>query len=680
MSGIATGYDTAQLIEQLIAVERRPVIALQQKQAKIKTKTDAWKDISSRLSNLRSRAAALKSPSIYNARSVSSSSDKALAATAGTQASPGTYKVWVDRLATSTVVTGASRLGRDVDLNVKLSDAGFATTPTAGTFTINGVQVRIDADTVLSDGVDDASSSSVIGKINNSDAGVTASVLNNKLVIVSKTEDPVRLGSGGDTSNFLTAARLLGVESGTSVTSQGIIGVVKSTTVLDKARLASTLNHSVTGGVVEGAEQGKLKTALGVGESVTFSYHGIEYTAQLAGGDDMAAIASDLEEKMNAAAGLDLGTIRVRTSGLDAPGNDRFVVTDTATPAGAVEQSFTFSAAPAALGLTDADGASRKGLIKINGVAIEFDRSTHAVQDIINRINASSANVSASYDALEDRMNVAAKYTGGLEVSFEDIGGNFLELAGLVDAQQDHGQNALFRIEGINGGEQLSSASNTVSDILSGVTLNFKEQSTDPVTVIVTHNIDSAMGTVRAFVDQYNSLLDLMATQTAYNKESETAGVMQGNSTVRNIQQNLRKMTMDPSLLAIGISTGAPGKGDGKSAQLKIDEEMLRKAIAENPEAVSELFGDEAAGFSVKLESYIDDLIKGTNAVIPKTQELMNDQTKQISDRIADIERRLDKRKESLVRQFTQMEKALASMQQQSAWMNAQFSSLGLGV
>ncbi len=145
ISGISTGYDTAQLIEQLMAVERRPVLLMQKQQSQIKTRSDAWRDVASRLSSLKSKAAALKSTSVFNVKSVTSSADKTVSAAADSAAAAGTYKVWVDRLATATRATGAAELGRGLDMGAKLAEAGFSLTPTAGTFTINGVQIRIDA-------------------------------------------------------------------------------------------------------------------------------------------------------------------------------------------------------------------------------------------------------------------------------------------------------------------------------------------------------------------------------------------------------------------------------------------------------------------------------------------------------------------------------------------------------
>ena len=84
-------------------------------------------------------------------------------------------------------------------------NAGFATQVTSGTFTINGVQLTINANTdTLGD---------VIAQINSSSAGVTATynAETSSLSLTSKTAGPqtILLGAGSDTSNFLKAAGFL---------------------------------------------------------------------------------------------------------------------------------------------------------------------------------------------------------------------------------------------------------------------------------------------------------------------------------------------------------------------------------------------------------------------------------------------------------------------------------------
>ncbi len=79
----------------------------------------------------------------------------------------------------------------------------------------------------------------------------------------------------------------------------------------------------------------------------------------------------------------------------------------------------------------------------------------------------------------------------------------------------------------------------------------------------------------------------------------------------------------------------------------------------------------------MQYEKYIDELVKSTSGLISQTQNILKDQTREIDRRIQEMEARLEKRKESLVRQYTQMEKALAAMYQQQMWMDSQFNSMG---
>ncbi|MEA4883636.1 MAG: flagellar filament capping protein FliD [Clostridia bacterium] len=813
ISGLSTGYDTTAVIDQLMAIERRPVLQMQQKQNKIKSRADAWRDIATRLSALKTRATSLKSAATINAKSASTSSASVVAATASAGAANGVHKVWVDRMATSTKIVANGQLGRALEVGAKLAEAGFSTAPTVGAFTVSGKVIRIDSDTVMSDGVDNAGSNSILGKINNSGAGAIASMENNRLVLRSASGQ-IRLGSGADTSNFLTAAKLLGagnsamvtsgvaehatevgkiaadVASGAKITfsyrgnsyttdsaditggaagvtsvtdmasqieaalnkaigaagsvkvsasdglgggaqagdgrfvitdsatdgtlsfsqvtdaglgsllesggatsgammaSFGNLGTTKTTAALSKARLGVDLMDSATGGVAEGDTEGKLAAALEGTETVKFVYHGTEYTtAALAAGDDMQAVAADLEARMNEAAGLEAGTIRVRTAGINGSKNDMFVVTDTATPVGSTSNSITIGDAPGALKLGAGDGATNKGVFLVNGVAIKYDKYSDAVNDILNRINSSTANVAAAYDALNDRISLTAKYTGEIAVALDDVGGNFLGAARVLGAEQDYGDNALYRIDTVNGGQQMSSASNTISGVITNVNLTLKEISKDPVTVTVSQNVDAGYGAIKSFVDQYNSVMDMISTLTAYDKDTRTAGALQGNSSVRGIQTRLRQMVSTAvdglpegvdSLLAIGISTGAVGQANGKSNALTIDDAKLKRLLETDSDTVAQVFNSANGGISGLFEKYVDELVKGGTGLISKTQGLLKDQTRDVDNRIKDMETRLARKRENLVNQFTQMEKVLSSMQQQQSWMTSQFNSMGI--
>ncbi len=155
----------------------------------------------------------------------------------------GVTSIDVTQLATTTTLTGGA------DSNSKL------TTPPAGdtnigtvlnetdvdgqTFTINGQTITLSSTDVLDDG-NPESTNSVIGKINNSGAGVTASydATTGDITLTSNTPSPIILGSGADTSDFLQQAGLFN-NSSTSVASSIGIGRLDPTADLATAGLAT---------------------------------------------------------------------------------------------------------------------------------------------------------------------------------------------------------------------------------------------------------------------------------------------------------------------------------------------------------------------------------------------------------------------------------------------------------
>jgi flagellar hook-associated protein 2 len=109
-SGLATGLDTSALIESLIAIERRPVEALEDRRTQIESQRAKFRELNTKLLALRdaaraldNRLSALSSPAVqeeFLAWRAETSDEAVLRATATGSASPGVYQLSVDQLAT----------------------------------------------------------------------------------------------------------------------------------------------------------------------------------------------------------------------------------------------------------------------------------------------------------------------------------------------------------------------------------------------------------------------------------------------------------------------------------------------------------------------------------------------------------------------------------------------------
>lgn len=242
ISGLASGIDTQALIEATMAVERKPINLMTKKKDTYQEQLDTWRDINRRLLNLKDKIVDLQKPEIFKAKSTTSTDTGVATATADTSAVVGEYHINVTNVATSTQATSDTRMGLKVNPNVALQDGGFGTTIISGTFTINGISISVDGA--------NESLNNIISKINSSSANVTASYddVNDTLTLKSNAGSQMQLGSGGDTSNFLEATRVIASEQvGDTITSSGALGATDTNSVLDQARLATPLAATNTG-------------------------------------------------------------------------------------------------------------------------------------------------------------------------------------------------------------------------------------------------------------------------------------------------------------------------------------------------------------------------------------------------------------------------------------------------
>ena len=736
VSGLSSGVNWRDVIDRLLALERKPVTLLQQRQQRIGAQLSALTEINARLLELKTKAFQLGLSSTLLGRRAEASGS-AVSATATADAQPGTYRVTVLSLASPTQAAAAAPLGRAVDPSSPLSRA-LAVAPRVGYFTVNGVKVHLDADTTLASG-----ENSLVARVNASGSGARAVLLAdaagrpNHLALYT-TGDRLALGSASDTSDLLSIAGLSGVPVASAWVSGVVEGEVEGTLAGDvsgdaavtftyggisystapgrlgpalggettltelASRLEAAMNAAlggagrvsvavddaggagnarlvivdragggrvevtgVSGSVTAGLEPllatggaqlgraavgqlplGRLSTSrflyqagfgavlrdgwlsgfleargekAGFGlegtETVTFTYRGETYQtsalqAVQAGVTDLSEVAADLEAKMNAALG-DSGRVRVSLL-RDEAGRVRLAVTDLGEGA-AFSRAVQFTGGPDALRLISSQGGRGGGAVSVNGKVVYYDVFADTLSGFISRLNMAGAGVRASYDPLADRVTFTATATGPVSLDLADGAGNLLEALGLADpASQVLGAPASLVVEGYNGGFPFYSASNTVSGIIPGLTLQLREVSgkdafgnPTPTVITVEPDIDGAVKAVRDFVESFNQTVSKISAYLKYDPEKKEAGLLAGVSQARDILNLLRSLPSwlpeglegNPrTLMEVGISLGAVGSlaEATKTGQLVLNEEKLRSALLENPDRVFRLLGGYA--------------------------------------------------------------------------------------
>ena len=166
--------------------------------------------------------------------------------------------------------------------------------------------------------------------------------------------------------------------------------------------------------------------------------------------------------------------------------------------------------------------------------------------------------------------------------------GNGKNLTEIVSAQ-----NALLKVDGI---DNISKASNTVTDVVQGVTINLLKQSAlnTPATLSVANDTAGVQSAVANFVKTYNDLNTAVNTLTAYDPATKTAAVLQGDYSTQTIISQVRRVLSDSlvgvkgqynQLSQVGISFQ-------KDGSLALDNVKLQSAFSTNFSDIAALFAN----------------------------------------------------------------------------------------
>ena len=226
--------------------------------------------------------------------------------------------------------------------------------------------------------------------------------------------------------------------------------------------------------------------------------------------------------------------------------------------------------------------AGSNDAITIDVSAANGNDNLNAIRD---QINAADSGVRAStlFDGSGYRLVLRSEDSGQAN-SLSVTDGTNLNLGGSVTA----GQDAALTIDGVG----ITSASNTVSGALSGVTLELLSTTpTDqPVTLEIDNDVDQVVENVQDLVTDYNDIISFFNEQFGTGVD----GPLSGDSTARGIQQRLQLLFTGGvegidfggirSLSAVGVNF------DGQSGEANLDSATLRDLLTTRFDEVGDLF------------------------------------------------------------------------------------------
>lgn len=318
--------------------------------------------------------------------------------------------------------------------------------------------------------------------------------------------------------------------------------------------------------------------------------------------------------------------------------------------------------------------------ISVGGTAYTHTTDgTTTLAQLATMINDGASGVTASVLKVDDttfRLTLSAEDTG-LAGAFT-ASGTQANMGTSTILQQ--GQDASVTIGQGAGAITVTRSSNTVSDLVNGVTMTLNEVTTAPVTVTVTRDVDAAVEAVQNLVNELNAVAGHFNTLTAYNSTTEKAGPLQGDSTARSLAANLRSTVSGVQAGLTGSYTFAASVGISLTRQgtFTLDTEALRTALEEEFPDVADFFeGDgTVGGLANAVDAYLDGAT-GTNGSIERARDRWQSQIDNIKDAIVRMEDRVDRREAALIAQFARLETAMSQLGGMASQLAAALPGLG---
>jgi flagellar capping protein FliD len=306
--------------------------------------------------------------------------------------------------------------------------------------------------------------------------------------------------------------------------------------------------------------------------------------------------------------------------------------------------------------------------------------------DAAAAINAAGAGVKASIIQLgkDDFRLQLTSTTSGADGVFT-ISSADATATGFLTTEQ--GQNAELAL---GADLKATSSTNTFTDLLPGVTITAaKADPSTSITVGVSADPSAVAAKVQTLVDAANGLLTAVSSYTDTDKAS---AVLKGDSALRELSNQILSVVSSTFGKASAASAGVQLSRDG---QLTFDKAVFTAKLSSEPAAVQKLFAEKTVknagpdnisgnaddvttpvGLAARLEVLAkgaSDTTTGSLVLLAKSEDSL---AQDLQARIDNWDTRLELRRQTITRQFTAMETALSTMQNQASWLSSQIAGL----
>ncbi|EKE73986.1 flagellar filament capping protein FliD [Gallaecimonas xiamenensis] len=320
---------------------------------------------------------------------------------------------------------------------------------------------------------------------------------------------------------------------------------------------------------------------------------------------------------------------------------------------------------------TDPVGNSGTLTLGLGSDSFDIDMSSlpagATISDLRNAINSASDNPGVRASLVRTggsvKLMLTSEKTGAANTLSISTNGDpalaSLDTAIAGKTQLSTAQDALVYL-GDNQSLAISSESNTLDNVIDGLTIELTKAHTDPADTLsftVGRDMDATKEDLKSFIDGYNALIDQLKKYTT--AEDGASPVLSGDATARTLQSQMRGLFNSVNLSQLGLKTDKFGK-------YSLDEDKLGDFLEANPNGLNSVLGGKD-GIMNKLDTMLDGYVKGNSSVLKTSVASTQANLDRLTDRMDQFDLRMEQQYNRYVAQFTQMQTIVSQMQQTSS-------------
>lgn len=314
--------------------------------------------------------------------------------------------------------------------------------------------------------------------------------------------------------------------------------------------------------------------------------------------------------------------------------------------------------------------------------AITITATNNSYTGLAEAINASGLGVTASVVTDTQGTRLVMKGATGAASDFSLTSVSGVDLAAFAWNGTDSAtmvskatpQNAIIKLDGV----EQHYASNTVDTAIANLRIDLNKAAPGTtVTLASTEPTTSLRDLMVEFVNAYNTLLKGLNAATSTGADSSSAGVLNGEASIRDMRRQLSAMT-STALSATGAykTLSDIGVATNRDGTLKLNTDTLDKAIAADPAAITQLLNPAVSSATTPglagLMDSVRDTIQQNDGTFVQAQAKYKALAETLTEQLEKLDTQMANYEAQLTSVYSKMETRLTALKATQSYLDQQ--------